>query len=95
MKKTIILIFIGLLFVVAACHKNAAPRGPKYSKADLSAGQVIYETNCVKCHKAKPVENYTPEKWTTILKAMVPKAKLDSVQAMQVTAYVNKNAKKA
>lgn len=70
------------------------PAAPVYAEADLAAGKTIYETKCAKCHGAKPLDHWTVEGWKPILKSMIPKARLDSVQAAQVTAYVNTNAKK-
>lgn len=65
------------------------------SAADLEAGKQIYTVGkCAKCHDAKPVDKWTAEEWKPILKSMIPKAKLDSVQRMQVTAYVNLHARK-
>ena len=108
MKKTFLL-FSVLAVIIIACHKKAvptiadrtvqpeppaAPVVAAHTAADLEAGKIIYETKCARCHVAKPVENYTAERWVGILRSMVPKARLDSTQKMQVTAYVNTNAKK-
>jgi cytochrome c5 len=65
-----------------------------YTSADIDAGKVIYETKCTKCHPAKPVDSFNEDRWVKILKSMIPKAKLDSVQSHQVTAYAMTNAKK-
>lgn len=64
------------------------------SPADLQAGQMIYTTSCVKCHQAKPVENWTVDQWKPILKSMNRKAKLDSIQSSQVSVWVYTHAKK-
>jgi uncharacterized membrane protein len=107
--KKIISICIIFSITLLACHKKAVPvvgtrteqpeapasAHPVYAAADLEAGKIVYETKCIKCHAAKPVANYTAARWTGILKSMVPKAKLDSTQTAQVTAYVNTNAKKS
>src|SRR5689334_8292646 len=110
MKKLIVAGMVMAILVVAACHKKAVPTVADRTEqpsppskpavaaateADLAAGKTIYETKCTKCHPAKPVDTFTPERWTGILKAMVPKARLDSVQTAQVTAYVNEHAKKS
>jgi cytochrome c2 len=105
MKK--VLTFVFILIIAAACHKKAVPSTslatPEPAPATtavaadpamVEAGHAIFTTKCTKCHKLKIVENYTAERWTGILKAMVPKAKLDSTEAAQVTAYVTANAKK-
>ncbi len=64
------------------------------AKADIEAGRMVYTGQCVKCHQAKPVDNWTNEEWQPILRSMIRKARLDSMQSMQVTAYVAANAKK-
>lgn len=96
--------------ILIACHNKTAPTvatretqpvapakpaEPVASAADIEAGKTIYSTRCAKCHAAKPVENWTAEGWQPILKSMIPKARLDSTQSVQVTAYVKANAKKA
>jgi len=60
----------------------------------VARGKTVYATGCGRCHGLKPVENYTAERWTGILKSMIPKAKLNETEAQQVTAYVMANAKK-
>lgn len=57
-------------------------------------GKTVYTTRCNRCHALKDVTAYTATRWDGILKNMIPKAKLDSIQAQQVTAYVMDNAKK-
>lgn len=71
------------------------PPEPVIPAADLAAGKIIYETKCIRCHAAKPVEAYTADRWVGILRSMVPKARLDSIQTAQLTLYVNANAKKS
>lgn len=80
----------------AASQAPAAPEvvAAAYTSADIDAGKVIYETKCTKCHAAKPVDSFNEDRWVRILKSMIPKAKLDSVQSHQVTAYAMTNAKK-
>lgn len=64
--------------------------------ADIEAGKQIYTVGkCVKCHEVKPVDHWTAEQWKPILKSMMPKAKLDSIQRVQVTTYVNLHARKS
>lgn len=103
MKKKLIALSVFCVVIAAACHKKAAPTATPVAPAAapaadhaalLEAGKTIYTTKCAKCHPAKPVENYDVAKWEGILKAMIPKAKLDETESAQVTAYVNENAKK-
>ncbi len=60
----------------------------------LEAGELIYTGKCTRCHVAKPVDNWTEEEWRPILKSMIRKTKLDSLQSAQVTAYVQANCRK-
>ncbi|MET0635941.1 MAG: hypothetical protein ABWZ25_07920 [Chitinophagaceae bacterium] len=64
------------------------------SAADMEAGRVIYTTKCIKCHDAKPLEKWTQAEWQPILKSMIRKTKLDSLENMQVRLYVNTHARK-
>lgn len=66
----------------------------KEIEATLAAGKVIYTGKCTRCHTAKPVDNWTADEWKPILKSMVRKTKLDSIETAQVTAYVNANCRK-
>ncbi|HEX2848859.1 MAG TPA: hypothetical protein VHN59_20095 [Chitinophagaceae bacterium] len=108
MRKTF-LFAVAAAFIFMACHRKtvptvadrteipAAPAKPAEavaSAADIEAGHAIFTTKCSKCHATKPVDKWTVEGWQPILKAMIPKARLDSVQAAQVTAYVKANAKR-
>jgi hypothetical protein len=96
MKKVLLVSLTIVLFITVACHSSVKVGDTKYRKADATAGHAIYDTGgkCTKCHKPKDVAAYTPEKWTGILKSMVPKAKLDENETKLVTAYVMVNAKK-
>lgn len=96
---------------IPACRRKTAPQiadrtdipakpvavtSSAASAADIEAGKQIYTVGkCVKCHEAKPVDHWTTEQWKPILKSMIPKAKLDSIQRVQVTAYVNLHARKS
>ena len=60
----------------------------------IAAGKIVFETRCNRCHDLKETNGYTPDKWTTILQIMIPRARLNEEQAKQVRSYVMANAKK-
>jgi cytochrome c5 len=65
--------------------------GEKPSETEM--GKVIYNTRCNKCHGSKNVGNYTMAKWESILKTMVPNAKLSGEEESLLIAYIRANAK--
>src|SRR5438067_1970148 len=100
MKKTIIITILAL--VVFACHRKTVASVPSENEttkpnaarsAMIAQGKTVYIAKCGRCHGLKNTAKYTPERWTTILQKMIPKAKLDESEAEQVTAYVIANAK--
>ena len=105
MKNILFLLFIFLSFAVA-CTFKASPAVtdsliPKESAVNtdasvVQAGETIFTTKCTQCHhaKSKKVSKTTYEKLRPILGAMVQKAKLNSDEIAQVSAYVHANAKK-
>jgi mono/diheme cytochrome c family protein len=103
MKKTFTIVFLALLTFACNRKMNAAAREEK-AKSEAAAaahtelvaqGKTVYTGKCGKCHALKTVENYNAERWTGILKSMIPKAKLNETESQQVTAYVMENAKKS
>src|SRR6266496_2708914 len=59
----------------------------------IAAGKTIFETRCNRCHDLKDTKAYTADRWATILKTMLPRARLNEQEAKQVTSYVMANAK--
>lgn len=53
-----------------------------------SAGKVIFNNDCTKCHSLKVIGNHSKQQWTGILTKMTKMAKLDETQTNQVTQYV-------
>ena len=110
MKKYLILAVTTTLFFFACHKKTVPviaerkvfPAAPKSDKATLAentpefiaAGKSIYESRCNRCHDLRSADVYTTERWASILKLMIPRARLNDLQAKQVTAYVSTNAKK-
>lgn len=60
----------------------------------IAAGKIIFETKCNRCHDLKEAQVYTANRWTSILKTMIPRARLNEEQARQLTSYVMANAGK-
>ena len=106
MKTATTLVLISIS--VFACHRKTIaasddiiisnktkPETKATVKAETtSAGQSVYSTRCGRCHYLKTPQDYTSQQWDNILKTMIPKAKLNSEEAKQVTAYVMEHAKK-
>lgn len=75
--------------------QKSAPQpdqGPR--SVSMEAGKTVYVTKCNTCHALKNPGDYTVDQMNTILQVEIPKAKLSSKEAEQVTAYLLANAKK-
>ncbi len=70
----------------------AAP--PATVKAPEVQGQSTYNAKCGKCHGLKVVNDYTADRWASIMAVMGPKAQLNDAETTNVLAYVRANAKK-
>ena len=64
------------------------------SPESIAAGKIIFETKCTGCHELKDTKIYSADRWSSILKNMMPRAKLNNQEAKQVASYVMANAKK-
>lgn len=105
MKKIISLIIAGIT-VITACQKKTipvitsrtteppAPTTTETRAADVTMGQVVYNNRCARCHGLPETGKYSVKRWEIIMASMAPKARLDKQQTIDVTAYVNANAKK-
>jgi uncharacterized membrane protein len=103
MKKTI-LIFLTSALITINCTPKASPAVteatiPSETKvsndaATIDAGHTIFTTKCTHCHGQKPIHKWTYEKLRPILGSMVQKAKLNSEEIGQISAYVHANCKK-
>jgi mono/diheme cytochrome c family protein len=60
----------------------------------MEQGKTVFVSKCGTCHTLKNPGDYTIDQMNTILQAEIPKAKLSSKEAEQVTAYLLANAKK-
>ena len=65
----------------------------QYTPQQLESGKAIFMANCDKCHKLKQPETRTAEKWNSVLKRMIPKAKLNDQDGQLVRAYLIAHSK--
>lgn len=64
-----------------------------FSGEELAMGETLFANNCDKCHKLFEPESRDPEKWTRVLKRMLPKTDLTEDEGKLVTAYLIANSK--
>lgn len=57
-------------------------------------GMNTYNAKCGKCHGLKVVQDYTADRWISIMQVMAPKARLSDVEKENVLLYVKTNAKR-
>ena len=103
MKKFIFSLFI-LAVIAFACTPKASPAVTEATipsettvsnaAGTIEAGHFIFTTKCTQCHREKPIQKWTYGKLRPILAAMVRKAKLNSTEIGQISAYVHANSKK-
>jgi cytochrome c5 len=110
MKKIILLSLVCSAIAMACHKKTVPemtsrtdfPEPPKSAKSPvvensleaIAAGKILFETKCNRCHDLKDTKVYTADRWATILRTMIPRARLNDEQAKQVTSYVMVNARK-
>lgn len=70
----------------------STPKEPEKA-SDEETGRTIYNSKCKQCHAAKNVSRYTLAQWESILKTMVPNAKLSAEEEYFLLAYIRANAK--
>ena len=74
--------------------QRSVPNNDNPRSVSMEQGKTVFVTKCNTCHALKSPGDYTADQMNTILKAEIPKAKLSSKEAEQVTAYLLANAKK-
>jgi cytochrome c5 len=84
----------------------AAPAAPKAKEApaqfnmmtasaapSVVEGEKVYTAKCGKCHELKKPSEYNAKEWTSIMRSMAVKAKLNDVEKSDVMAFVANGAK--
>lgn len=61
---------------------------------DMVAGKSVFTESCARCHDLPDPAKYTGQRWERILGRMIPRARLNRVEASNVRAYVMRNAAK-
>ena len=56
-------------------------------------GEKVFNAKCGKCHDLKKPSEYNAKEWTSIMRSMAPKAKLNEEERSNVMAYVANGAK--
>ena len=56
-------------------------------------GEKVYNAKCGQCHDLKKPSEYNTKEWTSIMKSMAVKAKLNDVEKSDVMAFVANGAK--
>ena len=74
--------------------QRSVPNNENSRSVSMENGKTIFVTKCNNCHALKNPGDYTVDQMNTILKAEIPKAKLSSKEADEVTAYLLANTKK-
>ena len=74
--------------------QQSAPNIESPRTVSMENGKTVFVTKCGGCHALKNPGDYTMDQMNIILKTEIPKAKLSSKEAEEVTAYLLANTKK-
>jgi len=98
MKKLILI--AALCTTVYACSQKVMPSVKKSDAHDqdavmdiMSKGRHVYQSRCGECHGLKNIADYSNQRWTEILREMMPKAKLSTQEKEQLIVFIQANAK--
>jgi cytochrome c5 len=104
--KSIFAIAFTAIIILTACSHKSTPTtavAPKEAPAQFNMmsaaapsvveGEKVYTAKCGQCHDLKKPSEYNAKEWTSIMKSMAVKAKLNDVEKSDVMAYVANGAK--
>ena len=103
MYKIALIFFLSALFAcqrktipVITDRKDATFQKPELVKetiiADTATGRQIFMTRCGRCHGVPDPLQYSTKRWETILASMIPRSRINTEQAVHLSAFVNENA---
>jgi len=105
--KSIFAIAFTAIVILTACSHKSTPTtavAPKEAPAQFNImtasaapsvveGEKIYTAKCGRCHDLKKPSEYNAKEWTSIMRRMAIKAKLNDVEKSDVMAFVANGAK--
>ena len=104
--KSIFAIAFTAIIILTACSHKSTPTtavAPKEAPAQFNMmsaaapsvveGEKVYTAKCGQCHDLKKPSEYNAKEWTSIMKSMAVKAKLNDVEKSDVMAFVANGAK--
>jgi len=104
-KSIFAIAFTTIVILTACSHKStpttaSAPQQAPVQFNMMSAaspsvmeGEKVYTAKCGKCHELKKPSEYNAKEWTSIMRSMAVKAKLNDVEKSNVMAFVANGAK--
>lgn len=104
--KSIFAIAFATMMIFTACSHKSTPTAavapqqapPQFNMMNAGApsvfeGEKVYNAKCGQCHDLKKPSEYNAKEWTSIMRSMAVKAKLNEVEKSDVIAYVTNGAK--
>jgi len=104
-KSIFAIAFTAIVILTACSHKStptvaATPQQAPVQFNMMAAaspsvieGEKVYNAKCGKCHDLKKPSEYNAKEWTSIMRSMAVKAKLNDVEKSDVMAFVANGAK--
>ena len=105
-KSIFAIAFTAIIILTACSHKSTptAAAAPKEAPAQFNMmtaaagpsvveGEKVYVAKCGQCHDLIKPSEHNAKEWTSIMKSMAVKAKLNDVEKADVMAFVAKGAK--
>ena len=104
MRKIFLIVILASL---AACQKKGLPvittrtqeppvpvADTSFIAANLETGKALLAVRCARCHDQPDPAKYDSNRWERILGRMIPRARLNRIEANDVKAYVMANCAK-